>query len=650
MKRKVSLITFILLVLLLSVQSTGSIFSQANRLENTFLTESDAALTDRLAILCKVWGFAKYHHPAVAEGKFDMTAELIALIPKITEVKNQEEENVILSKWVGSLGEITEFMSDADYFSAEQIKLLPDYSWVTANSLGEKLVGQIEDMKNARRPAKHYYFEFLGANNPKFKNDENYPPTLFPDTDYRLLALFKYWNIIQYFNPNRHLMDEDWNVVLKEFIPRFLEAGDEMEYKTAMLALIAKVSDSHANIWVSSKVLGTIRGGNRTTPLNLKFIEDKAVVIGFKDAVIAEETGLHIGDVIESIDGRTVEDIVKERLPLTPASNYPTQLREISRYLLNSDSHEIQVTYSRAGGSNDVTLKTYSGISEITDTPEPFQKIGSDITYVDMGVAVVNDVEEGMWEALASKGIIFDIRNYPNSTLYAIGDYLMPEPTPFVDFSFTSVKYPGLFTYELGNDIGFDNPDYYKGKVIIIVNEETQSHAEFTAMALRVAPNATVIGSTTSGADGNVSEIWLPGGIFSYLSGIGVYYPDGTETQRVGIIPDIEVKPTIAGIRNGIDEPLQKAIEIINDPLSVHSIASTSSVSIYPNPVAEGFYVKGMNDERAQVSVINMQGQEMLNVTAGNGNYVSIETLPAGVYIARIFAAEQINEVKIIKK
>jgi C-terminal processing protease CtpA/Prc len=64
-------------------------------------------------------------------------------------------------------------------------------------------------------------------------------------------------------------------------------------------------------------------------------------------------------------------------------------------------------------------------------------------------------------------------------------------------------------------------------------------------------------------ADGNVSPIFLPGGLRTMISGIGVYYPDGRETQRVGIVPDIVVKPTIEGILNGNDELLQKAVELI---------------------------------------------------------------------------------------
>jgi C-terminal processing protease CtpA/Prc len=83
-------------------------------------------------------------------------------------------------------------------------------------------------------------------------------------------------------------------------------------------------------------------------------------------------------------------------------------------------------------------------------------------------------------------------------------------------------------------------------------------------MAFRAAPKVTVIGSTTAGADGNVSPIYLAGDIRTMISGIGVFYPDGKGTQRVGIVPDMVVEPTIEGIKKGKDEVLEKAIQIIN--------------------------------------------------------------------------------------
>ncbi|MFT5243000.1 MAG: C-terminal processing protease CtpA/Prc [Psychroserpens sp.] len=52
------------------------------------------------------------------------------------------------------------------------------------------------------------------------------------------------------------------------------------------------------------------------------------------------------------------------------------------------------------------------------------------------------------------------------------------------------------------------------------------------------------------------------------ISGIEIQYPDGRETQRIGIVPDVEVKPTIKGISAGLDEPLAKALELINQNIT----------------------------------------------------------------------------------
>ena len=125
-----------------------------------------------------------------------------------------------------------------------------------------------------------------------------------------------------------------------------------------------------------------------------------------------------------------------------------------------------------------------------------------------------------------------------------------------------NVDNPGEFIFRNSSEIPKAN-ETYQGKLVVIVNENTQSSAEYQSMAFRAGVNTTIIGSQTAGADGNVSNILLPGGLQTGISGIGVYYPDGTQTQRIGIVPDIKVEPTINGIKQGKDEVLEKAIEII---------------------------------------------------------------------------------------
>ncbi|MFC1222778.1 hypothetical protein ACFE6N_03155 [Pedobacter sp. BG31] len=48
------------------------------------------------------------------------------------------------------------------------------------------------------------------------------------------------------------------------------------------------------------------------------------------------------------------------------------------------------------------------------------------------------------------------------------------------------------------------------------------------------------------------------------ISGIGVFYPNGARTQRVGVKIDYKIYPTITGISTGKDELLDKAIEVLN--------------------------------------------------------------------------------------
>ena len=163
-----------------------------------------------------------------------------------------------------------------------------------------------------------------------------------------------------------------------------------------------------------------------------------------------------------------------------------------------------------------------------------------------------------------TKGLVIDIRNYPAEfVVFALTQYLSAKPVPFAWCSEPRPTYPGVFVRTPAEVVQGTKEAPYAGKLMILVNELSQSQAEYTAMALRAVPGAKVVGSTTAGADGNVSDIILPGNISTLISGLGVYYPDGREIQRVGIVPDVVVKPTIAGIRAGHDEVLEKAVQLI---------------------------------------------------------------------------------------
>jgi C-terminal processing protease CtpA/Prc len=146
--------------------------------------------------------------------------------------------------------------------------------------------------------------------------------------------------------------------------------------------------------------------------------------------------------------------------------------------------------------------------------------------------------------------------------VFALGSLFVDAPTQFVRFTAGDLSNPGAFHWTEPLSLEPAKP-HYGGKVVVLVDEDTQSQAEYTTMAFRAAPRTVVVGSTTAGADGNVSGFGMPGGLTTMFSGLGVFYPDKRPTQGIGIVPDIAVSPTVAGLRAGRDEVLEAGVRAI---------------------------------------------------------------------------------------
>ena len=348
-----------------------------------------------------------------------------------------------------------------------------------------------------------------------------------------------------------------------------LNANDELAYELAAIQMIGDVQDTHANLWGGTDKITEWKGTNYP-PVHVRFIENQLVVTDYYNPELKEKVGLAIGDVITKINGKSIPQLVKEKSQFYPASNKPTQLGDMAVDLLRSNSEEIKIVYKRAVLQETQleiplyprdSLNIYHGYRR--DTAKCFKLLDNNIGYITLASIKEEDIPVLKESFKDTKGIIIDIRNYPSTFVpFSLGSFFVSDPTPFVKFTSGNIHNPGEFTFGELLEIP-PAEETYKGKLIVLVNELSVSQSEYTAMAFRAGDNTTIIGSTTAGADGNVSPIQLPGGLRTMISGIGVYYPNGEETQRVGIVPDIKVTPTVAGIRKGKDEVLEKAIEVI---------------------------------------------------------------------------------------
>jgi C-terminal processing protease CtpA/Prc len=527
---------------------------------------------DDLELLGQIWGFLKYRHPAITAGRYNWDYELFRILPAYLKANDHEQRDRLLLKWINRYGNIP-IRKDASTTS-DSAFIKPDLSWIDKSNLNQELKNLLQKIKSSEHPGYQYYvYLAAGIGSPLFMHENSYQGMSFPDAGFRLLALFRYWNMIQYFYPDKYLTDKDWNQILKEYIPSLIDAKNELAYELAITQLIGEICDTHAVLLEGGDKIDSDRGGFQV-PVRVRFVENKLVVTdyymdsSYSTAEKVKATGLKIGDVITHINGKPVEAIVDSIRKYYPASNESARLRDIAYDMLRSHFNRMNINYISLNQlkQKEISLDGRSGLFRHIyqkDTAKCYKFIGKDIGYITLKSIKEEDVPIIKKEFVKTKGIIIDIRNYPSAYVsYILGSYFVSKPTPFVKFTNGNAKNPGEFTFSPSEKIP-ESKEQYHGKLVVIVNEDTQSAAEFNAMAFQAGDNTTVIGSQTAGADGNTVEITLPGGLRTRISGIGIYYPDGRQTQRVGIVPDIEVKPTIKGIREGRDELLEKAIEII---------------------------------------------------------------------------------------
>jgi C-terminal processing protease CtpA/Prc len=519
-----------------------------------------------LELVGRVWGFLKYHHPIIASGKYNWDYELFRFFRKYLDNRNSIKISDALSNWVDSIGVLK--ICDKCAQSSPEALLKPDMEWMRL--VKEPLLSKLKFIYTNRVNDKNVYINlapYIG--NPEFTNENKYAEMPFPDQGFRLLALYRYWNMIHYFFPYKNLTDKNWNEVLREYIPEFINAKDELDYELAALRIIGEVNDSHANLWGGNEKVKIWKGDNYC-PFRVEFVEGKLVVTDYYNPELKTENGPEVGDIITTINGIAIENLTESMKMYFPSSNPASRMRDMAEDILRSGDSLLNISYMSNGNTRSKYIKLhkkeklniYRWYKEISTPSYKWLKAG--IGYVTLQNIKLNDIDSIKTLFKDARGIVIDIRNYPSTFVpFALGSYFVASTTPFVKFTTGSISNPGEFTF--GPPINIPKGDKtFNGKLVILLNEKSQSQAEYTAMAFRAGKNTTIIGSVTAGADGNVSSIYLPGNLRTMISGIGVFYPDGKKTQRVGIIPDIIIKPTIAGIKTGKDEVLLAAIEFIN--------------------------------------------------------------------------------------
>lgn len=560
MKRNCILFQVILIIAGLTFYScsveTKSLSTEQAYAELKLPEEPDSLQIHAIVQASRIWGFAKYHHPAFASRSINADAEYFCLLNDVLQAPDSMKNDICL-KWISGLGPY----AIRDEEDGENIETFNDFNWISDSlSLGRALSDSLMRLRDAD-PGNNQYVKQTPVNVSYIETQYSDIPK--DDVAYRLLGVAKFWNAVDSYSPNRNLTDRPWDDVLAEYIA--LAFDRSISFSALYSRMVSELCDTHVNSWYIP-----IFGG-RFVPLMCQFAEDRLFVA---DTCSLVPNNFEIGDEIILIDSVSPVKRLNELAPYIPHSNRSSLLRDGSYATLLTAKNEACVEYVREGKTYTTIISSVDGSkfvnrrfsSQNTSTKPEFKKVADGIGYINISNLTCKD-EQDLENFLAScDKLIIDLRSYPAE--YDVLHKLLPtfffsQAREAAEVLLPQAHRPGGFIRTTVSTRKTSEPDkLYKGKLVLLVNAHSQSMSEYFTMFLQTIPGSVTIGSQTAGADGDVTRIQLPYASFN-ITGAGICYPDGTNAQRNGVKIDKVVEPSAEGMIRGVDEQLQEAIDYL---------------------------------------------------------------------------------------
>ena len=376
----------------------------------------------------------------------------------------------------------------------------------------------------------------------------------------RLANVVLLWSTLQHFYPYFDVIDADWDAELPRALTTAATAPDRDSYLRVLRGLVAALADGHAGVFHPDLQ------PTHTLPLALEVIEGALVLTSADPKHLAAAPGT----VVLEIAGRpALEALAGEEALISGSRQWKRTVA--LRKICFGPAGEVKLALSDGRQSRQVTL-TRVPIAEIgpwglvDPLPEPIAELGDGIQYLDLARASAEDIEEALPRLRAAAGLVVDLRGYPKPRSERLLRLLIDQPVRSAQWRRPVTAWPNRHQVVFDRSAWFLSPERpaIKAPVAFITDARAISYAESCMAIVKAFGLGTIVGAPTAGANGNNNPSLMAGGLRVGWTGMRVLNHDGSTHHTVGVAPDIPTTRTRAGIKDGRDELLERAVEHVS--------------------------------------------------------------------------------------
>ncbi|MDZ4259858.1 MAG: S41 family peptidase [Gemmatimonadales bacterium] len=376
------------------------------------------------------------------------------------------------------------------------------------------------------------------------------------DVDVRLANVVVAWSALRHFYPYWDDIPVDWDDRLR---PQLQAAFDAMTTRSAhfdaVRTLVADLRDGHGN------VVDVTAPRRWPLPVQLRIVAGRVVVTATSDTTVP------VGSVVVAIDGTPTVTRLREELRLASGTIQWREVRAANLLALCPAATTVVVTIELpTGGRSDVRLPCDPSVVRAVEArPDSLAEMEPGIWYVDLTRVRAAELTPFLPTLAAARGVLFDLRGYPTDAGAAVLPHLIRAPEDSTARWMHVSRIAGPFgEVAEWQDLSWNlvpAAPHVTGQRVFLTDGRAISYAESVMGYVRDHAMGTIIGGPTAGANGNVASFSVPGGFTIYFTGMRVTRHDGrTPFHTIGVSPDLALEPTLAGIRAGRDEVLERAL------------------------------------------------------------------------------------------
>lgn len=404
----------------------------------------------------------------------------------------------------------------------------------------------------------------------------------------KLYGLSLLWKEVSYnFAFFEQIPNLNWDSCYQAYIPKVMESKNDWDYYLELQKFMSLLQDGHTRIFtpvqLRNKYFGTC-----ITQFTTKLIEDKVIITRVSDDSLREQ-GLKQGMEIVAINDMNPFIYAEKYVaPYVYASTpQDRQLQIFSQFLLSgSTSEPIRIEIEDFDGKRvRYSISREPWIMEeemLNGKPLEFKVITRNIGYLKINNFVESKSVRTNFDSIYKKilrtdVLIIDVRENVGGCT-DISQYILRHFTnkPYKTGKWKSPNniaahrgwgsYIEWFESEAYEVLPFDNKIIYTRPMVLLADESTFSCAEDFCVDFITLNRGKIVGSKTAGSSGNPLMFKLPGEGVAMICTKQDFFPDGSQYVGFGIIPDIEIIPSIQDMIQNNDPVLEVALkEILND-------------------------------------------------------------------------------------